>query len=759
MEPTISEHDAEPRARRLPVFLRADFVYGALVTILAGVVRFVRLDIPKSLIPLDEFYYPVNALGLLRHGADYQLLKGAMLPAKRCSAVGIEPAFAVHPPIGKWLMGAGMKVFGCNSFGWRVSAALFGTLAVLVVYLIGRRLFRVPWAAGLAALLTATDGLFFIQSRIAMLDIFLAFFIVLAIWLLLEDRARTKLNAQGWRPWRIAAAVAIGLGASTKWSAAVLIPSLALLALLWDIERIRRARFLASAAAAALTAPPTEASPLPQHAAVAEPDSGTAIIDQMTEKPAEESRQPVFEAGAESNEPTMIPYAYDDETSPAESAVEVKKQRRGLLRGRLRLPTIRDPRPFLKKRVLRPTVRIVKSAGSGFVNYLPSIARIGATFALIPMAVYVLSYVPWFASGNVIKDGKPHTARYTSPGCEATQNNSKEAAASRQIKSWLCYQKEIYVFHRDLKTLDDEGKPSHPYLSRAWSWPWMGRPTSHYFKQTGSESPCGKRKLHGRTTNPVKNSGKINAALVTAKPTLKPTGKGLKPTGKQSLKPGAKATPSAPALAPIDPTRPCKQDAEILGLPNPAFWFAAFWLAIPLCFWWTIVRRDQVGAMLLLLFAPLYLPWLITTRPLFLFYMTPAVPILALMLAHAVHRAVTEFTPWRQTIFFGLLFAAPFAPLYSQWLHTGTSKQLTYKIPIIGVFVLVGMGLASLMAYTPKPKRLALAYAAMVLAVFGYFYPVLAAVTIPEDGALGWRKHMWMQQDCGQQSILLRCWI
>ncbi|MHB8511750.1 MAG: phospholipid carrier-dependent glycosyltransferase [Actinomycetota bacterium] len=670
MEPTISPEIPEPApVVSRPWYLRSDFQYGFWVTLFAGIIHFVRLNIPKSLIPLDEFYYPVNALGLMRHGADYQLAQGAVLPAKSCASVAIEPAFAVHPPVGKWLIAAGMRIFGCNSFGWRFSAAIFGTLAVLLVYLIGRRLFKAPWAAALAAFFVATDGLFFIQSRIAMLDIFLSFFIVLAIWLILEDRARTAPDHRGWRWWRISSAIAIGLGAASKWSAAVVIPFIAVIALAWEIERLR----------SRLT-------------------TSTTAIEEIANEDLPQGfvREPINES----------------ESEPAhEESPDVD------------LP----PLSVHEQIQLRPKL--------DWLQILWNASKIGATFALIPMAVYLLTYVPWFASGNTIVAGKVQTARYTAPRCVDVQNNSSIDAFSRQANAWLCYQREIWDFHKNLATFDKKGKPSHPYLSRAWSWPWMGRPTSHYFDQTGFDPPCGQK-------HPVKASGVIlPAKLVPPKKHVK------------------HAPPTVAPVAPVDASRPCKADAEILGLPNPASWFGAFWIAIPLLMWWTIMKRDQVAAMLLLLFAPLFLPWLVTTRPLFLFYMTPAVPILALMLAHVIHRSITELSASKNTVLFGLLLAIPFTPLYLEWMHTGSTNQLAYKVPLIGVFVLVGMGLASLMAYTPHPKRLAVAYAGLVLAVFAYFYPVLAAVHIPDSGALGWRKHMWVQIDCGGSSILLNCWI
>ncbi len=750
----------------MPRWMGIDFAFGAAVTLLAGILRFVRLNIPKSLIPLDEFYYPVNALGILRHGADYQLVKDAVLPGV-CSQIAIEPVFAVHPPVGKVLIGAGMRLFGCNSFGWRVAAALFGTLTVLLVYLIGRRLFRVPWVAALAALLVAVDGLHFVQSRIAMLDIFLAFFIALAVWLLLEDRARTSVWHTGWRPWRIASGVAIGLGTATKWSAAFVIPILAVIALVWEIERRRRARAITSAPAGG---PPDE----PQQAAEAEEagDDGTFRGDIADGTPAgwEDMPGAEDEPNGWTGQPLPARAHFDDapvddampadepgdgatpadapvvgepggdepDTFHGDSADDLDADRVDALPG----PGGGPPAP-----PWQPTTSLLYAAGGPpDVPQQPlprirgvgrQIAWLGVTFGLLPILVYLLTYIPWFIAGPTqpAADGRPASGRYTAPRCEKIESNefgalfnpvnSKVWNLSIWPQPWqefVCYQREIYDFHKNLKTLNEKGKPSHPYLSRAWSWPWMGRPTSHFFAATGQDEPC-------------EQPG-------TPKPTPTVTSSG-----------------GTPPPASIDPTKPCKIEAEILGLPNPAMWFPAFFLALPLCVWWALRRRDQVAATLLFLFLPLYLPWLITTRPLFLFYMTPAVAILALMVAHMVHRVITLFKPWQSVMTFALMFTAPFTPLYIQWVHAGERAHLLYKVPTLALMFLIGMGLASLLAFSPKPKRLALAYAGLVLALFAYFYPVLAAAYIPDTGILGWRKHMWLQRDCGREQILLTCWI
>ncbi|MDP9022300.1 MAG: phospholipid carrier-dependent glycosyltransferase [Actinomycetota bacterium] len=143
-----------------------------LLVLAAGTARVVLLGHPDRII-FDETYYVEDARSYLDQG--------------------VEHGFAVHPPVGKWLIAAGIAVAGDEPFGWRISTAVAGTLLVLLTYLIGLRLLRWRGAAALAGLLAAVDGLLFVQSRTSMLDIFLAMFVALGAWLLLVDRDRSGL--------------------------------------------------------------------------------------------------------------------------------------------------------------------------------------------------------------------------------------------------------------------------------------------------------------------------------------------------------------------------------------------------------------------------------------------------------------------------------------------------------------------------------------------------------------------------------------
>lgn len=184
----------------------------------------------------DETYYHHDALALLRHGVE-----------QNCQ--NTDKGFVVHPPLGKWLIAGGIKLFGDNPLGWRFAAAVAGTVSVVILVRLARRLFGSTLLGGFAGLLLTLDGLEFVLSRVALLDIFLMFFELAALACLVLDRAdgRRRLAHRlagapadfpgprlGPRPWRLAAAACLGLGLAVKWSGLYVIPGYALLAFAWD---------------------------------------------------------------------------------------------------------------------------------------------------------------------------------------------------------------------------------------------------------------------------------------------------------------------------------------------------------------------------------------------------------------------------------------------------------------------------------------------------------------------------------------------
>ena len=177
----------------------------SIITIFSLIIRLWHLNSPKGYI-FDEVYYAKNANSLVQHGVELNEQGGA--------------DFIVHPPFGKWLIGIGIRIFGNNEFGWRIIPALVGTACVILIYLIARRLFNSIFLSTTAALLMALDGLALVMSRVALLDIFLVFFILLCFYFILTN----NLWLSG---------VVIGLAGASKWSAFFLIPLVIALTINW----------------------------------------------------------------------------------------------------------------------------------------------------------------------------------------------------------------------------------------------------------------------------------------------------------------------------------------------------------------------------------------------------------------------------------------------------------------------------------------------------------------------------------------------
>ncbi|WP_234383425.1 dolichyl-phosphate-mannose--protein mannosyltransferase [Streptomyces dysideae] len=242
-----------------------------LVALLAGLPRFWRLGSPRAVV-FDETYYAKDAWSLLRLGyegtwPDRKVSDPQILADPQVITLSDTGTFVAHPPAGKWVIALGEWMFGLNPFGWRFMTAVLGTLSVLMLCRIGRRLFRSTVLGCLAGALLAVDGLHYVMSRTALLDLVVMFFVLAAFGCLLIDRdsARARLAAAlpvaedgrarpdqdtgdragtGARPWRLAAGFFLGLAASTKWNGLYFLVFFMILTVLWDVgsRRVAGAR-------------------------------------------------------------------------------------------------------------------------------------------------------------------------------------------------------------------------------------------------------------------------------------------------------------------------------------------------------------------------------------------------------------------------------------------------------------------------------------------------------------------------------------
>ena len=189
-----------PEHPRDPIAWQASLALGFLA------LCFVRLTIPSTPF-FDEVHY---------------------LPAARALIELSQPLNPEHPPLGKELIALGIALLGDGPLGWRIMPALFGTLGLFAAM-------RALWFASqsrFASLaggwLIATGFLLFVQSRIAMLDVFMASFILVALWAL---AGAARENETGRRRLAVAG-VCLGFAMAAKWNAVPLamLPGLAFVA-------------------------------------------------------------------------------------------------------------------------------------------------------------------------------------------------------------------------------------------------------------------------------------------------------------------------------------------------------------------------------------------------------------------------------------------------------------------------------------------------------------------------------------------------
>lgn len=270
--------------RRVPAW-----VWPALVLLLAAVLRLVDLGRAPSLV-FDELYYVRDAVSQLAHGypttwPDSEHAFGG----ERARSFTDEASLAVHPPLGKWMIGLGMLAFGGGAdaavgtagidtaWGWRIAVAVAGVITVALTMRITKLLTGSLATATLAGLFLAIDGVHVVLSRVSLLDGFLTLFVTLGALFMVRDHlalgsawrafARSRLAGHSplqaqdppghaplpasgaesavspvvWRrPWLLAAGLAFGLAAGVKWSGLFALAAFLLLTVFRDM--IVRAR-------------------------------------------------------------------------------------------------------------------------------------------------------------------------------------------------------------------------------------------------------------------------------------------------------------------------------------------------------------------------------------------------------------------------------------------------------------------------------------------------------------------------------------
>lgn len=371
---------------------------------------------------------------------------------------------------------------GNNQFAYRFPGVLLGALTAALIYLLARFLFRRRSVALIASLLVLADGMFFTNARIAMNDTYVAFFIVGAFTLFMPiwmGRWRNRWAVGG---GLLTVGVLLGLALASKWVGAYAIGAVGLLILL----RSALGRWIALAAMIVMTGVLGYIAITP-NASVTNPQINYLFLALMvvltvllaigiTVRPMRMSRDEFrFAVGA----PLLlgvIAAAYGilrivTGPPPAAGALlpPVRVLEIGILgivvgagvaglgwylarRGRGPLAAVQsEPPDSVVEPESPPAPRGWLRPGSGFLG-LPWILALLA-ITLVPLAVYVVSYIPWIDLGNQWFAGFP---------------------AGHTGQTFLDLQKSMYEYHNNLRA-------THPAQSPWWAWPLDLKPV--WFEQ------------------------------------------------------------------------------------------------------------------------------------------------------------------------------------------------------------------------------------------------------------------------------------
>jgi dolichyl-phosphate-mannose-protein mannosyltransferase len=210
------------------------------ITLVGAALRLWRLAIPSTKI-FDETYYAKDACWYVK--SSFSL----------CGVTGEQTT--VHPPLGKWVISLGIRLFGYNSFGWRIPSVVAGVVTIALLYVLARKILNSTLGATFCTALFAIDFLDFVQSRTSMLDIFVPLFGVAAVLCAVFDRdrlldrrdARQQDDVLGPavgrsrdrrlydRRWRLAAGVLGGAATACKWSGGFILLAVVILTVAWEI--------------------------------------------------------------------------------------------------------------------------------------------------------------------------------------------------------------------------------------------------------------------------------------------------------------------------------------------------------------------------------------------------------------------------------------------------------------------------------------------------------------------------------------------
>lgn len=195
----------------------------------ANAADYPRLFDEQELFVREPTYYDETMFDEVYHGRTaYEFLHGLSIYEN------------THPPLGKSIISIGIALFGMTPFGWRFMCALFGTLLIPLMYLFARKMFCRTDIACLTTVLLGTAFMNTTLSRIATIDILVAFFSICMFFCMygyIQALSENKpMRQQGL--WLLFGGISMGLAVAIKWTGVYAATGIAVLFFCFLLEHI-----------------------------------------------------------------------------------------------------------------------------------------------------------------------------------------------------------------------------------------------------------------------------------------------------------------------------------------------------------------------------------------------------------------------------------------------------------------------------------------------------------------------------------------
>ncbi len=597
-----------------------DWSIAAFLTVSSFVLTFIDYTWPSEKI-FDEIYYA-------RAGEEYLTHK--------------EIFEFTHPPLTKlWItlsmiLFGGMHGGGDTSAGWRFLNLVMGALMVLVLYCFAKRLLGSTFFATVAAGLLLFDGFHYVQSRIATPEITVAFFALLTLyafyrfWLASQVRVAPLFGQAGLRPQL--AVFGAGLVVAAIFSAIVASGQDFLAHAIAFGYAALGAYLVARLVVPRFTKPPQVTS-YPEGSRI----TGTKLVT---------LDGGIVPFGAGQIVPGDATAVSKNLLVHEEEGVRIEYARNG---------TVRYGTNGGGDAVFSPDGTVTSGGATidgrrdGLIWLFVLAASAGALGASKWNGLFDF-FVIWFIAFGVVMQGiwgplRRAVGQTSALSVPATWGNPFGISIDILVAAMLfigatiytlCYipyfglghnlsdllglQQQMFGYHYDLKA-------THPYGSKWWQWPFIGRPISYYY-----------------------HDWRVGAATQ-------------------------------------DPTACCV--AEIIALPNPAVWWLGL-VSVPMLAWFAWRERNKGYLLLVVAYLLQWLPWATSPRVAFEYHFFPNLAIICLADAVLLQRL------WR----YGASFKGN-----ASW-----------------------------------PRITVVSYLLFVVALFAFFYPVLAGLHVQWQV---WDARMW----------------